>query len=277
MRVDLHLHSTVSDGAFPPEGVARRVAEVGVELAALTDHDTTAGWEPFAQEARSRGLVPLCGIELTCRVRAGVQGTVHVLGYGVDPGSPGLQELAARNRAGKRAQIQAILGALEAQGVTLAWDEVTGGLGPEAYVGRNHVAAALVRRGVVRDRRKAFRRFLQNARVPEAEVVAADDALEAIHAAGGLSVLAHPTRLDLEHHLGPLSRAGLRGLEVYRPRAVGSLLERVERAAVRRGLLPSAGSDWHGHAHDPQLGQWKAPQAPLEPLLAALGLGEGSS
>ena len=88
MRVDLHLHSDTSDGVFPPAIVARRLAGAGVELGALTDHDTTAGWEAFAEAARAAHVEPVCGIELTCRVRSGPQGTVHVLGYGIDPASP---------------------------------------------------------------------------------------------------------------------------------------------------------------------------------------------
>lgn len=276
MRVDFHLHSDTSDGVFPPAAVASRVADVGITIAALTDHDTTAGWEAFRAAAEERGVDAVCGIELTCRVRQGNQGTVHVLGLGVDPQSPELQALAATNRAAKRRQVEAILASLEAEGQALSWDEVARGAGPEAYVGRNHVAAALVRRGAVKSRRKAFRRFLKNALVPDAEVAPAAEGLRAIHAAGGVSVLAHPTRLDLEHHLGALAQHGLRGIEVYRPRAVGTLLERVERAAERRGLLASAGSDWHGHPQDPQLGQWKAPATPLEPLLAALGRGSSS-
>lgn len=255
----------------PTELVQRAVRE-GLRTLALTDHDTTAGLpEALAAADGVARLIP--AIELTCRVRAGTHGTVHVLGYGIDAESSALQDVARANRAAKRAQIRETLAALQSQeGLVLTWDEVSAGRGDDAYVGRHHVASVLVRRGVVKSRLKAFRRYLRSDRVPIAEVVSAEDGMAAIAAAGGVAVLAHPSGLDLKHHFKPLLALGLRGLEVHRARGIPAHKEKVERLAERHGLLISGGSDWHGHHPEPHLGTWRPPVEKLTPFLETLGL-----
>ncbi len=270
-RVDLHTHSDVSDGLLAPEELVRRAAREGIGWLALTDHDTTDG-VARAQAAAPAGLRVVPAIELTARVRPGPHGTVHLLGYGVDPASPRLAAAARHNRLAKRAQVTAILARLRAEErIDVPLAEVLGGRGEDAYVGRNQVASALVRRNHAQDVRRAFRRFLDAKRVPEVDAVPAEEAVAALREAGGLVALAHPTDRDLDEHLGPLARLGVEGLEVWRPRAVGHHLERVQRAAARRGLIATAGSDWHGRHPDPPYGTWKAPRAhELAPALARL-------
>ena len=263
------MHSTVSDGVVSPTALAARVRTVGLAVAALTDHDSTDGVVAFREAAVGVRVIP--GIELTCRVRQGDHGTVHVLGYGVDLEAPDLQRVARFNRMAKRAQIEAILADLpRTAGVTLTWDDVAEGRGDDAYVGRNQIARVLVERGVVKDRAKAFRRFLRNKHVPDVQVVQATEGVAAIRAAGGVAVLAHPTDHDLDRHLKSLIDVGVTGLEVYRPRAIGRRLERVLGVAERRGLWITGGSDWHGHAKDSHLGAWRAPPDALRPFLEAL-------
>src|SRR5581483_1099678 len=124
------------------------------------------------------------------------------------------------------------------------------------------------------DRFKAFKKYLApggQAYAP-ADVVAAADAVAAIRAAGGLAVLAHPTDDDLDKHLAPLLAAGLEGVEVYRPRALGSLLARVERAREKHGLVATGGSDWHGLYPEIPLGQWKVDPEKVRPFLERLGV-----
>lgn len=269
--IDLHLHSSFSDGLHPPERLGKLAREVGLEVVALVDHDETRGLAAF--RAAAEGLRCIDAIELTVRASEGPLGSIHVLGYGIDPAAAALSDLARRNRLAKRRQIEAILVDLErSEGIAIAWDEVAGGRGEDAYVGRNQIAEVLVRRGHVKDRRKAFRRWLEAKRVPEVEVVPAAEGIAAIRAAGGIAVLAHPTHHDLDRHLRPLLPHGLEGIEVHRPRANGSLLARIEGAAAKHGLLVTGGSDWHGHHPDPPIGTWRAPHEPLRPFLERLGL-----
>ena len=267
--IDLHLHSSFSDGLHPPERLGRLVREVGLEVVALVDHDETRGLEAFRAAAAPVRCID--AVELTVRASPGPLGSIHLLGYGIDPAAPALQALARQNRLAKRRQIEAILAELErSEGIRVAWSEVAGERGEDAYVGRNQIAEVLVRRGHVKDRRKAFRRWLEAKRVPEVEVAGAAEGVAAIAAAGGIAVLAHPTHHDLDRHLRALLPLGLRGIEVHRPRANGSLLARIEGAAARHGLLVTGGSDWHGHHPDPPIGTWRAPWEPLRPFLQAL-------
>lgn len=255
---DFHLHSTASDGLLAPAELGARAARAGLRTIALSDHDTLEGVPALQAVAPSLGLEVVPAIELTARVKGGPQGTVHLLGFGVRPGSPRLEAAARANRLAKRAQIEAILRRLAREDeIHLTWDDVAGGRGEDAYVGRNQVAAVLIRRGHAKTFRHAFQRHLENRRVAQPAVIDAAEAVAAIHEAGGLAVLAHPTHHDLDHHLRPLLDLGVRGLEVYRPHARGGLLERIEGAAKEHRLLVTGGSDWHGHHPDPGLGSWR--------------------
>lgn len=274
---DLHLHSVVSDGLLAPADLAARAARAGLRTLALTDHDAVDGVAELQAAAAQRvegqdvRLEVIPAIELTARVRGGPQGNVHLLGYGLDLAAPRLAAAARHNRLAKRAQIEAILRRLaKDEQVHLGWDEVAPGRGDDAYVGRNQVAAALVRRGQAKTYRHAFQRFLADRRVPPPAVVDAGEAVAALREAGALVVLAHPTHHDLDHHLRPLLDLGLDGVEAYRPHAHGGLLERIERAARDHGLFVTGGSDWHGHHPDPPLGSWRLEPGRVDAFLAAI-------
>ncbi|MGE0707890.1 MAG: PHP domain-containing protein [Planctomycetota bacterium] len=274
--MDLHLHSTASDGAYEPAEVVRRAAAEGISVLALSDHDTTAGVAEAlaAAAALPKGPRVIPAIELTVRVRPGDRGTVHLLGYGIDLACGELQDVARRNRRGKRTQIAATLQQLrEREGIAFDLEELSAGREPDAYLGRHHIASALVRRGLSRSRTKAFRRYLRNERVPEVEVVGAEEGLRAIVAAGGVPVLAHPTDLDLGAHLNPLVEYGLRGIEAHRPRTTPAHLERILRRAERHGLAITGGSDFHGHYPEAPLGTWRAPHEALAPFVEELSRG----
>jgi 3',5'-nucleoside bisphosphate phosphatase len=266
---DLHLHSLVSDGVTGPAEVVRRAATAGLQTIALADHDETKGTAEALEAARSLGVVVVPAIELTARVDASPEGTVHVLGYGIDPSSEALALASRKNRLGKRLQIEGMLERLREQGVPVTDDEVGLDRTSDAYVGRNRIASALVVRGLVKNRMKAFKRYLNpGAKAFVApDVIPAAEAIAAIHAAGGLAVLAHPTPDDLDRRLGKLCEAGLDGIEVYRPRALGGLLERIEKARERRSLLATGGSDWHGLYPGVPLGDWKVAEEQIRAFL----------
>lgn len=267
---DLHLHSTVSDGLLPPAELMDRAARAGIRTIALTDHDATDGLEAL-RAAAPPDVEVIPAIELTCRVKGGPQGTVHLLGFGLRPGAPRLEAAALMNRLAKRAQLDAVLRRLARdEQIHLTWDDVAPGRGPEAYVGRNLVASVLVRRGHARSYKHAFQRYLMNKKVPNAEVIDAAEAMAAIAEAGGIAALAHPTHHDLDHHLRPLLDLGLRAIEVYRPHAVGGLLARIEAAAREHALLTTGGSDWHGHHPDPPLGTWRLAPERVQAFLDVL-------
>jgi predicted metal-dependent phosphoesterase TrpH len=161
---------------------------------------------------------------------------------------------------------------LRAAGVDIDDDDVGIVPGDERYLGRNRIASVLVRKGLVKDRLKAFKKWLNpgGRYFVEPEVVSAAEAVEAVKKAGGLAVLAHPTEDDLDRHLEPLLDCGIEGIELWRPRLQGSLLQRTEKEAKLHGLLASGGSDWHGLYPSVPLGEWKIDPEKVRELLARI-------
>ncbi len=281
--IDLHLHSTCSDGSETPEQLVRRARRLGLTALSLTDHDTLAGTGAFLAACREQGLVGLPGVELSLDV-AQEGGTLHLLGYGIDPAHPGLGAALARVRAGRETRNRRILEALGALGLALDEAAVQGFAG-DTVVGRVHIAQALAARGHVASVAEAFDRYLAKGRPAYVNRyrLTAEEALGLIRAAGGAAVLAHPFtwRRDearLEDGLRSLARAGLAGLEAYHSDHTPEQTVTLLRLANRLGLLTTGGSDFHGRAKpDVELGRGRGalsvPETCLTRLAAALGGG----
>lgn len=247
-RVDLHVHSTASDGTATPEEVALMAGQGRLDLVALTDHDTTAGLPEFLEACVRSSLTGLTGIELSAEAPY----TLHILGYGIVPGSSVLERHLCRLRERRRERNEAVRLRLADLGCPLEAEEIE----REAcgdVVARPHIARALVRRGYVPDMTTAFQRFLGRdgaAYVPRRRLDA-ESCIETIGAAGGVASLAHPiqTGLDddeLKRLLFRLKDAGLWGLECYSGHHAAAERFRFLRLAAEMGLEPTAGSDYHG-------------------------------
>ena len=254
--VDLHLHSTCSDGLLEPAALMAFVAGCGVRACALTDHDTTAGLGAAAAAARAHGLHFIPGIELSARWHAG---TIHVLGLGIDrdsrPLARAIAALAAL-RAGRAVEIRARLDRAGAPG------SAAGALiPPEVVPTRMHFARALAALGVVPDAEAAFTRWLGHGRPAyvATDWPALEDSVGVIRSAGGVAVLAHPLRYRLSAGqrralVRAFKTAGGTGLEVAVGGAAPRQVEAAAGLALRAGLEGSAGSD----CHDPAL-PWHRP------------------
>ena len=267
MHLDLHLHSTVSDGTQAPDAIVRAAARAGLHAIALTDHDTTAGVAPAMLEAQRAGVLLIAGCELSCSMG---DDDLHVLGYGIEPDHPALAAFTARMLELRRERIRVIVDRLRELGVAIDHADIVLPAGNNAP-GRPHVAEALARRGAVRTIQEAFQRFLGDgaiAHVP-ARGPAVDEALSAIAAAGGISVWAHPA-LEDALHFGALAERGLGGVEALRPSVSPMTSMALEHAARDAGLVISGGSDWHGGP--PALGAWYVTDRHVAPLLERLGL-----
>lgn len=270
MRIDLHLHSTASDGAFPPAEVMARAARGGLELVALADHDTVAG----VGEARSAAgdtlrVIPAIEVSALHRGR-----DLHILGYGIDPEAPALVEYDARARTAREDRIRAMIERLSELDVAVDFDAVLEEAGPDARsLARPHLARVLWAAGHVGSVGEAFDRFIGDegpAFVPT-DLVDVAEAIALIHEAGGLAVWAHPPLPLLGPALREFVEAGLDGLEVYRPRLPEQDTNRVRNKARHHGLLVTGGSDWHGDWHGP-LGGFHLGRHQVEPFLERLGL-----
>lgn len=258
MRIDLHTHSSVSDGTETPGELVASAAAAGLDVVALTDHDTTAGWAEASDAARRLGVALVPGTEVSALSR-GV--SVHLLSYLQDPAAPALAGLVAQTRDARLHRGRAIVERLS-QDLPITWDDVLAQQQPGTVVGRPHIADALVALGVVPDRTAAFADLL-SARgryyVPYYAPEAAE-AVEAVLASGGVPVFAHPGadgrgRVVPDSAIEELAEAGLAGLEVDHRDHTPEQRARLAALADRLGLLVTGSSDYHGTGKDNVLGE----------------------
>ena len=248
--VDLHSHTTASDGSLTPRELVREAVKRGVRVLAITDHDSTGGLaEAFAEAALHPPLTIVPGLEINCDVDGG---EVHVLGYYIDYQADWFQTFLSEQRAERVARVHRIAARLAELGMPIEPEEVLA-LVQEGSAGRPHVAQVMVKRGYVKSVREAFDKYLRaggpanvpRRRLPPAEAVAV------IRRAGGVPVFAHPGLAGQDAMIPDLVRAGLMGIEVYY--AEHSAAQTAAYLALCRdhGLMATGGSDFHG----PQTGR----------------------
>jgi predicted metal-dependent phosphoesterase TrpH len=251
MRIDLHTHSSVSDGTDAPAELVRKAVAVGLDVVALTDHDTFDGLDEAVAEGERLGLHVVRGMELSCSRQGN---SVHVLAYGADPASPELAAEMARVRDGRLGRLAGVLRKLAVLGVPVSEAEVMAQVGDSPSVGRPHIADALIKAGHVRDRQEAFDRFLADGGPAHVHryTIEVDRAIDLMHEAGGLAVIAHPWGRGRERLLPPnvleaLARDhGLDGIEVDHQDHDPDSRRRLRALADRLGLLATGSSDYHG-------------------------------
>ncbi|MEU5719883.1 PHP domain-containing protein [Streptomyces sp. NPDC020403] len=249
MRIDLHTHSTASDGTDTPAGLMAAAAAAGLDVVALTDHDTVGG-HAEALAALPAGLTLVTGAELSCRVD-GVG--LHMLAYLFDPSEPELARERELVRDDRVPRAQAMVRKLQELGVPVSWEQVARIAG-DGSVGRPHVASALVELGVVDSVSDAFTpAWLANGGRAYAEKHELDpfDAVRLVKAAGGVTVLAHPRAVKRgavapESVIAGLAAAGLDGIEVDHMDHDEPTRARLRGLAAGLGLLPTGSSDYHG-------------------------------
>jgi len=249
--VDLHLHSTFSDGSDSPEALVELAAGAGLAAIALTDHDTTDGTERFLAAAAGRGIQTITGIELSVE---GSEGSLHMLGYGIDPSDAALQQNLSELRGGRHSRNERILQKLDNLGLPLAYESVVAHAGNDEVVGRPHIAAALVDAGYVATVQEAFEKYLIKGAPAYSDRLRLGTAraIALIRAAGGLPVLAHPhllrlKRKPLQKLVAQLRKDGLAGIEVWHSQHNANVAAAMHGLARDLGLLVTGGSDYHGH------------------------------
>jgi 3',5'-nucleoside bisphosphate phosphatase len=257
--VDLHCHSTASDGEYPPVVVVQRAKEAGLAAIALTDHDTTAGVAEAVLEGAAIGVRVICGCEFSTRAP---WGELHLLGYFLDPGHAGLQAFLVETRAARRRRGEQMVGKLQQLGIGIDLADLEEQAGTGA-VGRPHVARALVERGVSADINEAFERYLGRGRVAYVEkpLPTLARVTTLVHEVGGLAVAAHLGDHGTEGQIREFKAQGLDGVEVRHPSHSAATEARLTRLAERLGLGMSGGSDWHG---DSEFGDSHAPLGGLD-------------
>jgi len=259
--VDLHLHSTASDGALPPEEVVKAARDAGLAAIALTDHDTVDGVGAAVRAGEALGVRVIAGVELSAHDG---KEEVHLLGLHLAR----VEQMAgalARFRDDRVSRAEQIVQKLNAIGVPLGVDAVLAESGGGA-VGRPHVARALVKGGFVTDEREAFYRYLAAGKKayvdkPRLEVA---DAVRLVHDAGGIVVWAHPGAEGRRDRIERFVAAGLDGVEVRHPSHTPDDIERLGALVDFLALVPSGGSDWHGQLGTRAIGMMNVPAAWLD-------------
>lgn len=240
--INLHNHSTWSDGTLAPAALAREAARAGVKYFSLTDHDVTGGWAEMEAALKAEGLAYCYGVEIsTC-----LHENLHILGYGIDPFGEALNARLAEFRGRRVARIQKVLELLKGLGIEIAFEDLP--VPGNRTVGRPQVADVMKARKLVPSRSQAFKRYL----APGAPAYVApngptvEEAIAAIRAAGGRAVLAHPGAIGKAIDLAAWKEMGLEGIEAFYPAHTGVATREFIAAAARFGLFVTAGTDFHG-------------------------------
>lgn len=278
MRIDLHTHSTASDGTEPPEQVVRAGAAAGLDVLALTDHDTTVGWEAAGHAGAQAGVTVVPGMELSCSFR-GI--SLHVLAYLFDPAAEDLLAETTRSRESRETRLQAMAELLIEDGHLDSYEQVLEQVPAGATMGRPHLADAMVAAGRFASRDEAFADVLSSRSRYYVGHYAPSPvtAVQAIRAAGGVPVIAHPFadsrgRTVGEDVIEQMALAGLAGIEVDHRDHSPQARERAAALARRLGLLATGSSDYHGTGKPNRLGENTTSEGVLHAILE-LGTGSG--
>lgn len=277
-EVDLHTHTTASDGVLTPTQLVARASRLGLKTLAITDHDSTEGVAEGQRAGQAHGLEVIAGVEINTDVPGA---EIHVLGYFLDPSHAELNTELARIREGRLSRARKMAEALTAMGAPVRFERILEIAGDGA-VGRPHVAQALLEAGHVRGFGEAFEKYIgrNSPAYVERTKFSPAEACALICRAGGVPSLAHPVffdrygaikaAFDLDQILPPMLEAGLTGIEVYYPGYDAITIERLLGVARRYGLLPTGGTDFHGvRANEPDLGGIYVPRKVVNRLREA--------
>jgi len=269
-KVDLHIHSTASDGRLSPAEVVRKSAEAGLTVIALTDHDTVDGIAPALEAAKDLpGLKVIPGVEINTDLPSG---EAHVLGYFVDHTNAELGKALERLRQSRQIRAQGMIDKLGGLGIHIEWQQVKEIAG-DATIGRPHIAQTMLDKGYISSIKEAFTKYIgrKGPAYVEREKIAQTEAVALILQANGLPVLAHPlTFPEMETMVSKLKAAGLIGIEAYYDNYTAEEVDRLVRLAERHSLIATGGSDYHGIYADNEtmIGGADVPLKSAEQLIA---------
>jgi 3',5'-nucleoside bisphosphate phosphatase len=248
VRIDLHTHSSVSDGTDRPDALVRHAHAAGLDVVAITDHDTADSWGDAERTAAEVGITLLRGMEISARLG---HASVHLLAYLPDPTYPPLARALADVLDGRNDRVPAICARLQAHGIAVTEDHVRRRAGDAAATGRPHVADAMIAAGAVGSREEAFATWLNPGRPAYVHryAIPLEEAIGLVAGAGGVSVVAHPwgrSRVLTPEQLERLAALGLGGIEVDHQDHPGPVREQLRGLARDLDLVATGSSDHHG-------------------------------
>lgn len=248
-RVDLHMHTTHSDGTFPPRELVRHAKEKGLTCISVTDHDTMSSFEECADEAKKAGIELIPGIEISAQFEPG---TLHILGFFLDQNQPELRATLESIQKARRERNPQIIEKLNRLGIDVTLEEVKAASGGK-QIGRPHFAKVLFKKGVVKTMDEAFEKYLGKGKSAyiDKRRLSSRDSIQRIREAGGIAVIAHPKQMKLDEksltkEFERLVDEGLGGIEAYNSCQNPKEAEQYKRLAKRFNLFVTGGSDFHG-------------------------------
>ena len=276
-KIDLHVHTTVSDGKHSPAAIVQKAVDLKLEVIAISDHDNVGGIIPALNAAAPfPGLTVIPGVELSTDVATG---EVHVLGYFIDYLNQDFEANLERMRHSRISRAQKMVEKLNKLGVKIDYARVQQIAG-EGTVGRPHIAQAMMEKGYISEFKEAFSRYIghNGPAYVERDKLTPAEAVELINKTGGLAVLAHPyTSGDVEKTISDLKAVGLVGMEVYYGGYSPEDVTRLLRVADANNLIPTGGTDYHGISEGSEImmGNVDVPMKTVE-RLTALAVQRGS-
>ena len=256
--IDLHMHTSLSDGALTPAELLVKVRAASLAAFAVADHDTVEGYRQMRELLVPGDAELITGLELSVAVNGS---DLHMLAYLFNPDHAEFMETLGKFREARNLRGDKMVRKLNEQGLNLQFEAVLEAANGSA-VGRPHIAEAMVKQGLVRSFEEAFRKHIGDrcpAYIPKS-MIRPEEAISLIHRAGGLAVLAHPMINDMHRHIPSLVKQGLDGLEIYHYSHNFQQVQELKRLAVRHDLLMTGGSDFHGRQeHEGEIGAYQVP------------------
>lgn len=268
-KIDLHMHSTASDGVYSPSELVRIALERGLSVIALTDHDSLEGVPEALAAAEDTGLAVIAGLELGCE---NGPRDVHVLGYGLDPYDDELRNKLAEMRDYREHRAERIVEKLNGLGIPVTYERICEIAG-EGVIARPHIAKAMIEVGAVADYQEAFDKYIHNdgpAYVPRLRI-SPQEGIDLIHRAGGVAVVAHPCRYaDPIGVVREFAGHGVDGVEIFYPDNPPQLRDELNDVADELGLIKTGGCDFHrpGPNDDLIMGCEDVPHGAVDSILA---------
>jgi 3',5'-nucleoside bisphosphate phosphatase len=256
--IDLHLHTTMSDGALTPLELLEKVRAASLAAFAVADHDTIEGYRQLRPVLGPDDPELVTGLEISVAVSGS---DLHMLAYLFDPDHEELCQTLTSFQEGRNQRGSRMVQKLNEQGLSLSFDAVVDAADGSA-IGRPHIADAMVSTGLVANAEEAFRKHIGDhcpAYIPKS-MIRPEEAIALIHRAGGLAVLAHPYINDMHKHIPSLVKQGLDGLEVFHYSHHRQQVQELKRQAAKYNLLRTGGSDFHGRQqHEGEIGAYQVP------------------
>jgi len=245
LNIDLHIHTTASDGSLTPAQVVQEARQAGLSVISIADHDTTSGVAEALEAQDAHDVVVVPGVEISA---SHPSGEAHILGYWMDHDDPAFQAFLERPRSTRGPRIIEMCKCLRDLGLEVQAEEVFEEAGSKEAVGRPHLAKVLLAKGYVKDMEEAFRGYLTQGAPAYVKRIknSTAETIAAIHRCGGISVIAHPGLLKDPGLVESLIREGVMGIEVLCHEHDSAAAERYSEMADRNGLLKTGGSDYHG-------------------------------